>query len=96
MISAWALARLGSDLVVGPLVDRFGERRVGAPALCLTAACTIGAAVAPTFPVAVVLWACGGAGSAAMFAAFYSYLLRSTSSARMARTLAFFQKNLKR
>lgn len=90
MISAWALARLGSDLVVGPLVDRFGERRVGAPALCLTAACAVGAALSPSFPVAVAFWAAGGAGSAAMFAAFYSYLLRSVSTARMARTLAFF------
>ena len=90
MISAWALARLGSDLVVGPLVDRFGERRVGAPALCLTAGCAVGAAVAPTFPVACVFWAAGGAGSAAMFASFYSYLLRSVSTGRMARTLAFF------
>ena len=90
MISAWALARLASDLVVGPLVDRYGERRVGAPALCLTAACAAGAAVSPTFPLAVALWAAGGAGSAAMFASFYSYLLRSVSTQRMARTLAFF------
>jgi MFS family permease len=90
MISAWALTRLGSDLVAGTLVDRHGERRVGAAAVSLTAVCALGAGLAPTFPLAVAFWAAGGAGSAAMFAAFYSYLLKSVSRERMARTLALF------
>jgi MFS family permease len=90
MISAWALTRLGSDLVAGALVDRYGERRTGTVALCLTAVCSLGAGLAPSFPLAVVCWAAGGAGSAAMFAAFYSYLLKTVATERMARTLALF------
>jgi len=90
MLSAYAFTRLGSDLVAGPLVDRFGERRTGSAALCLTAGCALAAGLAPSFAVAVVCWSAGGAGSAVMFAAFYSYLLKAVPKERMARTLSLF------
>jgi MFS family permease len=90
LFSAYAFARLGADLVAGPLVDRYGERRAGSAGIALTAACTLVTGVAPNFPVALVSFGAGGAGSAVMFAAFYSYLLRAVPKERMARTLGLF------
>ncbi len=40
--------------------------------------------------MAVAFWAVGGAGSAVMFAAFYSYLLKAVPKERMARALGLF------
>jgi MFS family permease len=90
LFSAYAFTRLGADLVAGPLVDRFGERPAGSVGIGLTAACTLAAGVAPTFPVALVAFGAGGAGSAVMFAAFYSYLLKAVPKKQMARTLGLF------
>ncbi|HEX2504656.1 MAG TPA: MFS transporter [Gaiellaceae bacterium] len=90
LVSAFAFTRLGADLVAGPLVDRYGERLIGAAGIALTAASSLATALAPTFPVAVALWAVGGAGSAVMFAAFYSYLLKAVPKERMARALGVF------
>jgi MFS transporter, DHA1 family, multidrug resistance protein len=90
LVSAFAFTRLGADLVAGPLVDRFGERLTGGVGIALTAAGSFAAALAPTYPVAVAFWAAGGAGSAVMFAAFYSYLLKAVPKERMARALGIF------
>lgn len=89
-ISAFALVRLGADLAAGPLVDRFGERRAAASGMVITAIASFAAGLAPTFGLALVFWSAGGAGSALLFAAFYSYLLKVVPSDRMARTLGIF------
>jgi len=90
MLSAYAFTRLGFDLVAGTLVDRFGERRAGSAAMCVTSVCALGCGLSPSFGLAVVCWSAGGAGSAVMFAAYYSYLLKVVPKERMARTLSLF------
>ncbi len=90
LVSAFAFTRLGGDLVAGPLVDRYGERLTGGLGIVLTAGSSLAAALAPTFTWAVVFWAAGGAGSAVMFASFYSYLLKAVPKERMARALGLF------
>lgn len=90
LVSAFAFTRLAADLVAGPLVDRYGERITGALGILLTSGSAFAAAFAPTFASAVGFWAVGGAGSAVMFAAFYSYLLRAVPKDRMARALGLF------
>jgi MFS transporter, DHA1 family, multidrug resistance protein len=90
LVSAFAFTRLGADLVAGPLVDRYGERLTGGVGIVLTAGSSLAAALAPSFAAAVAFWAAGGAGSAVMFAAFYSYLLKAVPRERMARALGLF------
>ncbi len=90
LVSAFAFTRLGADLVAGPLVDRYGERLTGGVGIALTAGSALATALAPSFGAAVAFWAAGGAGSAVMFAAFYSYLLKAVPKERMARALGLF------
>jgi MFS family permease len=90
LVSAFAFTRLGADLVAGPLVDHFGERRAAAAGMVVTAVASFAAGLAPSFGFALVFWGAGGAGSAVMFAAFYSYLLKVVPPDRMARTLGIF------
>ena len=88
--SLWGFARLVTDLVAGPLVDRYGERVTAMAGLTVIALCSLGAGLAPSFPLAVSVWAVGGAGSAVSFAAQYSYLLKTVNPTQMARTLGVF------
>lgn len=90
MISAFAFARLGADFAAGVIVDRRGERRAAAGGLVFIAIFAFATARAPTFPAAVALWGLGGAGSAIVFAALYSYMLKVVPKHRMARTLGIF------
>lgn len=94
LISAWALARLASDLATGRVLEWLGSRRVGAFGLCLTGCGALSAASVPSFPAAAGCWALAGVGSAFMFAAFYSVLLRSAPSHHMARTLGLFYASM--
>jgi MFS transporter, DHA1 family, multidrug resistance protein len=90
LISVFGLSRLVFDLVAGPLVDRFGERRCAGFGLLFQALCALLTGLAPTFPLALAFWAAGGAGSAIAFASLYSYLLRVVPQQQMARTLGIF------
>jgi len=90
LVSAFAFTRLGFDLVAGPIVDRWGEQRASVAALLFVAASSFATALAPNFPTAVVLRAAGGAGSAVLFAALYSYLLKIVPAERMARASGLF------
>ena len=90
LTSAFGLARLGGDLLAGPIVDRRGERATASGGLLLVSLSAFVTAWAPNFTVAVTAWAVGGIGSAVFFAAQYSYLLKVVPKDAMARTLGVF------
>lgn len=88
--SAFGLARLVGDLFAGPLIDRYGERRMAPLGMIVVSASAILAGSAPTFPLAVAAWSLSGLGSAVMFGAQFSYLMKVVPQERMARTLGIF------
>jgi MFS family permease len=90
LISAFALTRLIVDPVSGPVVDRLGERRSAAAGVAIVGISSVLTGLAPTFPLAVLSRAAGGAGSALLFTALTSYLLKVVPKDRMARTLGLF------
>jgi MFS family permease len=88
--SAFGLARLVGDLFAGSLIDRFGERRMAPAGMIFLGTCALLTGFAPNFPLAVAAWAGGGLGSSVMFAAQFSYLMKTVPQDRMARTLGVF------
>jgi MFS transporter, DHA1 family, multidrug resistance protein len=90
LISAFAFTRLIFDLVAGPLIDRFGERRCASAGIMFVGVTSVLTGLAPTFPLAVLFRGIGGAGSAVLFAALYSYLLKVVPKERMGRSLSLF------
>src|SRR5947207_8330334 len=63
LISAFAFARLITDPVAGPLVSRYGERRISIAGVLIVGVSAFFTALAPTFGLAVLLRGIGGAGS---------------------------------
>jgi len=94
MISSFAFARLLTDPVAGPLVERFGERIVSMTGVVTVGVSAFLTALAPTFAVAVLLRAAGGVGSSLLFTAVYSYLLKVVPPERMGRTFSLFYGSL--
>jgi len=94
MVSAYAFTRLLLDVVAGPVVQRAGERRSATTGVVATGIASALTAGSPTFPLAVCAWALAGAGSAVLFTAVYSYLLKVVPHERMARTLSVFWGSL--
>jgi DHA1 family multidrug resistance protein-like MFS transporter len=90
LISSYAFTRLICDPFTGPIVDRYGERVVATAGLMFVGVSSVLTGLAPTFTLAVVFRGVGGAGSAVLFAALYSYLLKIVPKHRMARTLGVF------
>jgi MFS family permease len=90
LVSSFAFTRLAFDLFAGPLVDRFGERLSATAGILVVAVSSFATGLAPTFALAVAGRAFGGGGSAVLFAALYSYLLKVVPQERMARTLGVF------
>ncbi|MBA3362978.1 MAG: MFS transporter [Actinobacteria bacterium] len=90
LISAFAFMRLVFDLVAGPLVDRYGERRTAAVGVIVVGVSSLLLGLAPNFTLAVVFRGAGGAGSAVFFAAVFAYLLRVVPKDRVGRTLSIF------
>jgi MFS transporter, DHA1 family, multidrug resistance protein len=90
LISSYAFTRLICDPFTGPIVDRYGERVVATAGLMFVGVSSVLTGLAPTFTLAVVFRGVGGAGSAVLFAALYSYLLKVVPRHRMARTLGVF------
>ncbi|MDP9340724.1 MAG: MFS transporter [Actinomycetota bacterium] len=90
LISMFAVARLIFDVVSGPVVDRYGERTVATSGLAVLLVSSLLTGLAPTFALAVLFRAVGGAGSSAMFTAMYSYLLKIVPKQQMGRTLGLF------
>jgi DHA1 family multidrug resistance protein-like MFS transporter len=90
LISAFAFARLITDPIAGPIVDRFGERVSSMAGVTIVGVSAFLAGLAPNFALAVLFRGAGGAGSSILFAALFSYLLKVVPSDRMARTMSVF------
>jgi MFS family permease len=89
-IASFSAARLVADLLGGRLIDHVGERLAGVGGLALLGLACVLTSTAPSFVLAATFWAGAGVGSAVVFAAMYSQLLRVVPQARMARTLSVF------
>jgi MFS family permease len=90
LISAFAFTRLVAGPIAGPLVDRFGERASAATGVTIVGVSSLLTGLAQTFPLAVAFRGAGGAGSALLFTALTSYLMKTVPKARMGRTLGLF------
>lgn len=90
LLTSFAVMRLVFDLVGGPLVDRWGERRTATAGAVIVGVSSALAAVAPSFLFLVVFRALGGAGSSILFAALMSFLVHSVPPGRMARSMTLF------
>ena len=90
LISMFAFARLIAGPFAGPLVDRWGGRASMAAGVTFVGVSSLLTGLAPTYPLAVAFRGAGGAGSALLFTALMSYLLKSVPKARMGRTLGLF------
>jgi MFS transporter, DHA1 family, multidrug resistance protein len=90
LISGFAMMRLVFDLVAGPMVDRYGERRMASVGVAIVGASSLLLGLAPNFTLAVVFRGAGGAGSSIFFAAVFSNLLRIVPKDRSGRTLGVF------
>ena len=89
-VAVYSFARLLADLGGGIVVDRVGERLAAAGGLAVVAVMTALTGLAPTYALATAAYACSGIGSAVVFAAMYSQLLKTVPQERMARTLSVF------
>ena len=89
-VAVYSFARLLADLGGGVVVDRVGERLAAAGGLAVVAVMTALTGLAPTYGLATAAYACSGIGSAVVFAAMYSQLLKMVPQERMARTLSVF------
>ena len=90
LISVYAFARLGTDLASGFVVHRAGERRAAIGGLLVLGAGALATGLAPGYWIAVVAWGAAGVGSALVFAALYSEILKLVPADRLARTLSVF------
>jgi MFS family permease len=90
LVASFAFTRLAFDLVAGPLVDRYGERATLSVGVIFLGITTVLLGHAPTFAWAVVFRASGGAGSALLFAALYSYYLKIVPPERVGRAFGLF------
>lgn len=90
LISVFAFTRLVVGPLVGPLVDRFGERLSAAVGVTIVGVSSLLTGLAPTFPLVVTFRGAGGAGSALLFTALTSYLMKTVPKDRMGRTLGLF------
>jgi MFS family permease len=89
-IASFGFARLFGDLIGGTIVDRKGERFAALTGMALLALCSSATGAAPNFPVALASWAFAGVGSAVVFAALFSYILKASPADRRGRTLSLF------
>ncbi len=90
LISAFSFTRLVADPFVGRYIDRYGERAMATLGAVWVGISSVGAALAPTFPLLVILRAAGGVGSALFFAALLSFLLRTVPTERQGRVMSVY------
>ncbi len=90
LISAFSFTRLVADPFVGRYIDRHGERAMSTLGAVWVGVSSVAAALAPNFPLLVILRAAGGVGSALFFAALLSFLLRTIPTERQGRVMSVF------
>lgn len=90
LIATFGFARLIGDLLGGSIVDRRGERWTAVAGMLTVAVASSATAAAPNFVFALASWGVAGIGSAVLFAALFSFILKAARKDRMARTLSFF------
>ncbi|MDP9340906.1 MAG: MFS transporter [Actinomycetota bacterium] len=90
LVSAFAFARLVTDLGCGALVNRYGERAMVSVGALVVGVSSGLAAIAPTFTLLVLFRAAGGAGSAVFFAAMMSYLFKTAPKDLLGRVMGVF------
>jgi DHA1 family multidrug resistance protein-like MFS transporter len=90
LVSVFAFTRLVAGPVAGPLVDRWGERVSMATGVTMVGVSSLLTGLAPSYPLALAFRGAGGAGSALLFTALMSYLLKSVPKDRMGRTIGLF------
>lgn len=90
LVSSFMFMRLVFDLVAGPIVDRFGERACVTSGVMFVGITSAAAGLPHSFLPVLLLRAAGGAGSAILFAALYSYMLKIVPKHRMGRSLSLF------
>lgn len=89
-IAGYGLARLVGDLVGGGIVDRKGEGWTAIVGMGILAFSSTATALSPSYVIAVAFWSVAGFGSATVFAALFSFILKAAPPERMARTLSVF------
>ena len=90
LVASFAFTRLAFDLIAGPLVDRYGERATLSAGVVFLGITTLLLGHAPSFGLALAFRAAGGAGSALLFAALYSYYLKVVPAERVGRAFGLF------
>jgi MFS family permease len=90
LVSSFYLARLTVDVGAGAVVDRWGEARCVAGGFALLAAGAALIALLPNYWLAVACWAVVGSGSALVYAAMFTRLLRTAPAGRVGRALTIF------
>ena len=90
LIAAYSVSEARRRPLGGRLIDRVGERAAAVSGLALLALACILTALASSFALAAIFWSGAGVGSAIVFAAMYSLLLKRVPQSRMARTLIVF------
>ncbi len=94
LISGFAAARLIFDVVGGFASDRVGARKVMLAGAGLLAVASVGAALAPNYPVLLLTRFLEGFGSAAFATSAMKFIIITTPKERLGRTMAFYQTGL--
>ena len=94
LISGFAAARLIFDIIGGVASDRIGARNVMLAGAGLLAVASVGAALAPSYPVLLATRFLEGFGSSAFATSAMKFIIVTTPSERLGRTMAFYQTGL--
>ncbi|MEI6216114.1 MAG: MFS transporter, partial [Actinomycetes bacterium] len=90
VISSFALARFGSGLISGRLVDRFGERKTLAVGLFMVSLSSLAAGLAQNYWQLLSFRAAGGLGSSMFSVSAGALLMRSVSDDQRAQGQSFY------
>jgi MFS family permease len=90
VISSFAMARFGSGLISGRLVDRFGERKTLAVGLLMVSLSSLAAGLAQNYWKLLSFRAAGGLGSSMFSVSAGALLMRSVSDDQRAQGQSFY------
>ncbi len=90
VISSFAMARFGSGLISGRLVDRFGERKTLAVGLLMVSLSSLAAGLAQNYWQLLSFRAAGGLGSSMFSVSAGALLMRSVSDDQRAQGQSFY------